>query len=81
MLVFTIKQFCAQHLFWFLYFDLQGNHSVHTFLIIKIKPVHLKLHRYFPCHLRYFLVANDSNIYLLHPAAPRRATKLLTPTP
>ncbi len=35
-----------------------------TFLILKSKFVHLKLHRYFPCHshLRDFFVANDSNI-------------------
>ncbi len=31
-------------------------------LILKIKFVHLKLHGYFPCHLRDFIVANDSNI-------------------
>ncbi len=33
-----------------------------TFLILQIKFVHLKLRWYFPCHLRDFIVANDSNI-------------------
>jgi hypothetical protein len=39
-----------------------GNHSFPPpDLIFKINSIHLKLHWYFSCHLREFIVADDSN--------------------
>ncbi len=58
-----VNYFSTAQLGYFLERKVDEKKYYNISLIFQIKLIHLKLHRYFPCHLRYFICSNTCTTF------------------